>query len=69
MIIIDCEQDPDPPWSYRKMHVHYEVRGQGLREKAVRDAIELSEQKYCSVAATLRASAEITIDYTITEDD
>jgi putative redox protein len=51
------------------MHVHYDVRGRGLREKAVRDAIELSEEKYCSVAATLRASAEITVDYTIIEED
>ena len=68
-VTVTGEQEPDPPWPYRKMHLHYEVRGRGLREKAVRDAIELSEQKYCSVAATLRPAAEITVDYTITEDD
>jgi putative redox protein len=45
------------------------VRGKGLREKAVRDAIELSEQKYCSVAATLRDAAEITYDYAIVEEE
>ena len=68
-VTVTGEQEPDPPWPYRTMHLHYEVRGRGLREKAVRDAIELSEQKYCSVAATLRPAAEITVDYTITEDD
>ena len=67
-ITVTSEQETDPPWTYRKFHIHYQVRGKGLREKAVRDAIEISEQKYCSVAATLRAAAEITYDYTIIED-
>jgi putative redox protein len=67
-ITVTSEQEPDPPWPYRKIHLHYEVRGKGLREKAVRDAIELSEEKYCSVAATLRGVAEITFDYTIVEE-
>ena len=67
-VAVSGEQEADPPWAYRKIHVHYEVRGKGLREKAVRDAIELSEQKYCSVSATLRGVAEITYDYTMVED-
>ncbi len=67
-ITVTGEQEADPPWPYRKIHVHYEVRGKGLREKAVRDAIEISEEKYCSVAATLRAAAEITFDYSIIEE-
>jgi putative redox protein len=68
-IIVTGEQDADPPWTYRKIHVHYVVRGKGLREKAVRDAIKLSEQKYCSISATVRGVAEITQDYTIVEED
>lgn len=62
------EQEPDPPWTYRKIHVTYILRGKGLKEKAVRDAIELSETKYCSVGATLSAAAEITHNYTIVEE-
>ena len=62
-IIITSEQEPDPPWTYRKIHLQYVLRGKGLREKAVRDAIELSEQKYCSVAATLRGTASRGIQY------
>ncbi len=68
-MIITGEQDADPPWTFRKIHVHYVVRGRGLREKAVRDAIALSEEKYCSVSATVRGVAEITQDYTIVEDE
>ena len=68
-VVVTGEQDADPPWTYRKIHVHYVVRGKDLREKAVRDAIELSEEKYCSVAATVRGMAEITQEYTIVEEE
>jgi putative redox protein len=68
-LTVTGEQEEDPPWTYRKIHIHYEVRGKGLRDKAVHDAIKLSEEKYCSVAATLRGEAEITYDYTIVEED
>lgn len=68
-IIITSEQEPDPPWTYRKIHLQYVLRGKGLREKAVRDAVELSEQKYCSVAATLRGTATITHDITVIEEE
>lgn len=68
-VTVTGEQDTEPPWPYRKIHVHYTVRGRGLAEKAVRDAIELSEAKYCSVAATVRGTAEVTFDYEILGDD
>jgi putative redox protein len=68
-VTVTGEQEPDPPWTYRKVHLQYVVRGKGLREKAVRDAIELSEHKYCSVGATLRHAAEITHGYTIVEEE
>jgi putative redox protein len=67
-IRVTGEQEPDPPWTYRKIHMEYVLRGKGLSDKAVRDAIELSEEKYCSVAATLRGKAEITYDYTIVDE-
>ncbi len=63
------EQEPEPPWAYRKIHLTYRVRGRGLNEKAVQDAIELSRNKYCSVGATLAAAAEITYNYTIEEEE
>ena len=67
-ITVTGEREPDPPWTYRRIHIEYTVRGKGLKEKAVRDAIELSEEKYCSVAATVRGSAQITYDVTIVDE-
>ena len=59
------EQDPDPPWTYRKIHVKYRLGGKNLKEKAVEQAIRLSQDKYCSVSATVRGIAEITTEYVI----
>jgi putative redox protein len=63
------EQDQDPPWTFRKIHLHYTVGGKDLTEKAVEQAIQLSEEKYCSVAATVRATAEITTEFEILRDE
>jgi putative redox protein len=57
------EQDQDPPWTFRKIHMHYKIGGKNLTEKDVAQAIRLSEEKYCSVAATVRATAEIITDF------
>jgi putative redox protein len=64
-IQISGEQDPEPPWTYRKIHLKYILKGENLCEKAVEQAIELSESKYCSVAATVRGKAEITYEWEI----
>ena len=59
------EQDPDPPWTYRKIHVKYRLGGKGLTDKAVEQAIRLSQDKYCSVSATVRGVAKITTEFEI----
>ncbi len=59
------EQEKDPPWTFRKIHLNFRLAGKNLTEKAVEQAIQLSEEKYCSVAATLRATAEITTSFEI----
>ena len=56
------------PRAYTRFYVKHIVRGRGVSEKAVASAIELSDQKYCSVAATLRGTAEIVTSYEIIED-
>lgn len=58
------EQSKDPPHQFTKMHLHYIIRGKVDAEKVAK-AIELSEGKYCSVIATLRAAVEISSDYEI----
>jgi putative redox protein len=68
-IYVQGEQDADPPWTFRKIHVEYVVRGRGVFEKAVAQAIELSEEKYCSVRATVAGVAQITSSYRIVEEE
>lgn len=63
------EQDQDAPWTFRKIHLHFRLAGKNLTEKAAEQAIQLSEEKYCSVAATIRATAEITTDFEILASD
>ena len=57
----------DHPRKFTSFHVHHIVHGRGVSAKAVEDAIELSDAKYCSVAATVRPTAVITTSYEIVE--
>ena len=65
---LSAEQDTDPPWTFRKITMKFIVKGEGLTEKNVQQAIDLSEEKYCSVAATLKGEAEIITSFEILED-
>src|SRR5438132_2494091 len=56
------------PKSYTRLYVKHIVRGRHLSEQAVAHAVELAETKHCSVAATLRGSAEIVTSYEIAEE-
>lgn len=62
------ERREDHPRSFRRMEVRHIVTGKNVSARAVAQAIELSESKYCSVAATLRPSAEIVSSYEIIDD-
>jgi putative redox protein len=59
----------DYPRSYTTMTVRHVLRGKNINAKAAEQAIELSETKYCSVAATLRPTVEIHSTFEIIEDD
>lgn len=56
------------PRSFTSMKVHHILTGRSLSPKAVAHAIELSENKYCSVAATLRPAVEIQSSFEIIEE-
>ena len=64
-ISAEAQQDQDPPWTFRKIHLSFRLKGEDLTEKDVQQAIDLSEHKYCSVAATLRGVAELTTSFEI----
>jgi putative redox protein len=61
---VSGERAKEPPTVWVKLEIVYRLKGQ-LDEKAVRDAIQLSEDKYCSVAAMLRKTAPIAFRYEI----
>lgn len=64
---VSGERRDEYPRSYTSMHVHHIITGTGISEKAVAQAVELSETKYCSVAATLRPQVEIHTTFEIIE--
>lgn len=66
-ISVSGEQDQDPPWTFRKIYLHFCLSGEKLTEKDVQQAITLSEEKYCSVAATVRGVAEIITSFEINQ--
>jgi putative redox protein len=59
-IQVTAEQEKDPPWTFKSIHMHFQVAGKNLTQEDVHKAIELSESKYCSVAASLQETVEIT---------
>jgi putative redox protein len=67
-VSVSGERAPDPPQVWTKIELVYRLSGK-LNDKAVRDAIELSETKYCSVAAMLGKTAKITYRYEILPSD
>jgi putative redox protein len=63
-VVITGERASEPPAVWTKIEMVYRLVGD-LEDKAVRDAIELSQSKYCSVAAMMRKTAEITYRFEI----
>ena len=67
-IEVSGERREEYPQAFVKFHVHHIVYGHDVSEQAVAQAIELSDTKYCSVAATVRPTAEITTSFEIVEN-
>ena len=63
------ERREEHPRSFRRIEVRHIIHGRGLTEKSVSHAIQLSDEKYCGVSATLRPTAEIVTSYEIHEVD
>jgi putative redox protein len=64
-INVEGEMAKDHPHMYTSMHIEYMVTGKDISEDAVKRAIELSLEKYCSVGATLGKAAKITHSYKV----
>lgn len=65
-VICSGEQDPDPPYAFNNIRLHYVVHGQ-VTPRNLSRAITLSEEKYCSVIASLKPGVPIACDFEIVE--
>ncbi len=63
-VICSGERAAEPPTVWTKLEILYRLGGQ-LDDGAVKHAIQLSEDKYCSVAAMLRKTATLSWRYEI----
>jgi putative redox protein len=63
-VICSGERAPEPPTVWTKLELVYRLCG-NLDDQAVKHAITLSEEKYCSVSAMLQKTAKLTWRYEI----
>lgn len=61
-IMVDGEQDADPPWRYRRIHLRYEVTAAATTLDKVQRAVDLALNKYCSVRSSLHPEIEVTFE-------
>ncbi|MDF2179204.1 OsmC family protein [Aliiglaciecola sp. CAU 1673] len=55
------------PAVFTKIHLHFVVSGQGISDKHVERAVNLSADKYCSVSIMLGKSVEVTHSFEVVE--
>lgn len=62
---VDAHQQPEPPHAFKDIHMQFHLAGEQLDPGKVSRALELSVDKYCPVAATLRGVVSITYGFEI----
>lgn len=68
-VVVTGEQREEQPRRYDRIAVEYVVTGWGIKESMLQRAIELSEERYCSVRAMIAPDIELTSSYRIVEAD
>ncbi len=66
-IVIEGDRREEYPRGFTAFRVHHIVYGRSVSERAVEQAVKLSDEKYCSVAYTVRPAAEITTTFEVIE--
>jgi len=61
-------QAHDPPWTWEDVELEYIISGKDLRPALIERAITLSEDKYCSVGATIAGRANVKSTFKIIEE-
>lgn len=58
-VTVEGHQDPEPPWTYRRVAVHFRIAGAGLKVPVLARVVRLSIVRYCSVITTIAGVAAI----------
>jgi len=66
-VAVEAERAEADPKVFTRIHMKFSLRGEGLGEKQVDRAVQLSAEKYCSVARMLASTATITHEWRIVE--
>jgi putative redox protein len=64
-INVTAERAEEHPRVYTKIDIEYVITGNGLEEDKVKRAVDLSQEKYCSVSAMLNKACPISYSYRI----
>lgn len=67
-IVVRAKRADSHPKKFTDIHIEYIVRGKDISEEAVKRAVQLSMDRYCSVKATLEGVASFTYSYRIEEE-
>jgi putative redox protein len=62
---VEGEVTEEHPKQYSKIHITYEFRGKDLPMEQLKKAVDLSQDKYCGISATLSKAVEITTEIRI----
>ena len=65
---VEADQAETPPAVFTRVRIKHVVTGVDVDEKALEDAIHLSEEKYCSVGNMVNKTAKIHTTWEIVED-
>ena len=66
---VEADQADRPPQVFTTVRIHHVVTGCHIDEVALEQAIRLSEEKYCSVGAMLRKTADFRATFEIVEEN
>jgi putative redox protein len=67
-INVDGQKAENYPKKFTEIDIEFIIKGKNISEEAVKRAVQLSMEKYCSVKATLEGSAKIHYTYKIIEE-
>jgi putative redox protein len=68
-VSVEGHQQDEPPWSYRRVALHFRVAGEGLKVPVLARVVRLSITRYCSVISTLAGVAAIEATIELVEPD